>query len=192
VSVTKPLPDTIDLGPEDEARRLWAGAREARTAADADLVALIEALDLGVRAAEVLVIQRLQAVKDRFPATIGAQLAMPAPEVDAHRDGIHVPKTLQFTDAVDLLSGDELECVSPGMHRGWEDRAFACRRSRAVAREAVGITLTPEEQARLLLLAAYRNRLFRCPPPVRVLPAEIHGGLDALEKLVERLLHSAR
>ena len=192
MSVTKPLPDTIDLGPEDEARRLWAGAREARTAADADLVALIEALDLGVRAAEVLVIQRLQAVKDRFPATIGAQLAMPTPEVDAHRDGIHVPKTLQFTDAVDLLSGDELECVSPGMHRGWEDRAFACRRSRAVAREAVGITLTPEEQARLLLLAAYRNRLFRCPPPVRVLPAEIHGGLDALEKLVERLLHSAR
>ena len=192
MSVTKPLPDTIDLGPEDEARRLWAGAREARTAADADLVALIEALDLGVRAAEVLVIQRLQAVKDRFPATIGAQLAMPTPEVDAHRDGIHVPKTLQFTDAVDLLSGDELECVSPGMHRGWEDRAFACRRSRAVAREAVGITLTPEEQARLLLLAAYRNRLFRCPPPVRVLPAEIRAGLDVLEKLVERLLHSAR
>ena len=192
MSVTKPLPDTIDLGPEDEARRLWAGAREARTAADADLVALIEALDLGVRAAEVLVIQRLQAVKDRFPATIGAQLAMPTPEVDAHRDGIHVPKTLQFTDAVDLLSGDELECVSPGMHRGWEDRAFACRRSRAVAREAVGITLTPEEQARLLLLAAYRNRLFRCPPPVRVLPAEIHAGLDVLEKLVERLLHPSR
>lgn len=192
MSVTKPLPDTIDLGPEDEARRLWAGAREARTAADADLVPLIEALDLGIRAAEVLVIQQLQAVKDRFPATIGAQLAMPTLEVDAHRDGIHVPKTLQFTDAVDLLSGDELECVSPGMHRGWEDRAFACRRSRAVARAAVGITLTPDEQARLLLLAAYRNRLFRCPPPVRVLPAEIRAGLDALEKLVERLLHSAR
>jgi hypothetical protein len=186
------LPDTIDLGPEDEARRLWAGAQDARASASTDLVALIEALDLGVRAAEVLVMQHLQSVRDRFPATIGAQLAMPTPEVDPHRDGIHVPKTLQFTDAIDLLSGDELECVSPGMHRGWEDRAFACRRSRAVARAAVGITLGRDEQARLLLLAAYRNRLLRCPPPVRVVPADIQGGLDVLAQFVERLLAASR
>ncbi|MDH4046197.1 MAG: hypothetical protein OEY20_06240 [Gemmatimonadota bacterium] len=185
---TNPLPKTIDLGAEDEARRLWHAAQDAKTRAGADLVALIEALDLGLHAAEILVIQRLQPVKDRFPATIGAQLATPTPEVDPHRDGIHVPKVLQFTDVIDLLSGDELECVSPGMHRGWEDRAFACRRSRAVARETIGITLTAAEQTQLLLLAAYRNRLFRCPPPVRVIPADIHAALDPLARLVERLL----
>jgi hypothetical protein len=190
VTVSKPLPDTIELGSADEARRLWAGAQAARATAGADLVALLETLDLGIHAAEVLVVQLLQPVKDRFPATIGAQLATPTPEVDAHRDGIHVPKVLQFTDAIDLLSGDDLECVSPGLHRGWEDRRFACQRSRAVARDAVGVSLSGEEQQRLLLLSAYRNRLFRCPPPVRVVPAEIHGALPVLEGLVERLLRA--
>jgi hypothetical protein len=182
------LPDVIELGPEDEARRLWAGAERARAAAGTDLLALLEALDLGVHAAEVLVVRLLQPARDRFPATIGAQLAMPEPTVDPLRDGIHIPKVLQFTDAIDLLSGDGLECVSPGMHRGWEDRRFACQRSRGVAREVVGVTLSAEDQGRLLLLAAYRNRLFRCPPPVRIVAAEIHEALPALGGLVERLL----
>ena len=187
--MTKPLPDTMLLGPEDEARRLWAGAQAARAAASTDLVALIETLDLGLRAAEVLAIRLLQPVKEQFPATIAVQLATPTPEVDRHRDGIHVPKVLQFTDVIDLLSADDLECVSPGMHRGWEDRAFACRRSRGVARGTIGVTLTTGDQADLLLLAAYRNRLFRCPPPVQVVPADIQAALPVLDRLVERLLH---
>ena len=188
---TNALPKTIALGAEEEARRLWRAAQDARGRAGTDLVALLEALDLGIHAAEILVIQQLQPVKDQFPATIGAQLATPTPEVDPHRDGIHVPKVLQFTDVVDLLSGDELECVSPGMHRGWEDRAFACRRSRGVARDAIGITLTAPQQGHLLLLSAYRNRLFRCPPPVRVVPADIATALGALDHVVERLLQSS-
>lgn len=182
------LPHVIELRWEEEARRLWAGAERAWAAGTADLVALLEALDLGIHAAEVLVVQRLQPAKDRFPATIGAQLATPTPEVDPHRDGIHIPNVLQFVDAIDLLSDDGLECVSPGMHRGWEDRRFACQRSRAVARDAVGVTLTAAEQEQLLLLAAYRNRLFRCPPPVRVVPSDIHAALPALEQLVRRML----
>jgi len=105
--MTTPLPHTIALGPEDEARRLWAAARAARATAATDLVSLIETLDLGVRAAEVLAIQALQPVKDRFPATIGVQLATPTLAVDPHRDGIHVPKVLQFTDIIDLLSLDK-------------------------------------------------------------------------------------
>ena len=185
--MTTPLPATITLGPDDEARRLWTAALAARARAETDLVALIEALDLGIRAAEVLAIQRLQPAKERFPATIAAQLATPTAEVEPHRDAIHVPKVIQFIDVVDLLSEDELECVSPGMHRGWEDRAFACRRSRGVAREIVGVTLTTAEQAGLLLLAAYRNRLFRCPPPVRLVTADIQSALPVLDRLVERL-----
>jgi len=183
-----PLPDVIELTSETEARRLWAGAERAWGAAATDLVALMEALDLGIHAAEVLVVHLLQPVRERFPATIGAQLASPAPDVDPHRDGIHVPHVLQFVDAIDLLSDDGLECVSPGMHRGWEDRRFACQRSRTAARETVGVTLSAGEQEQLLLLAAYRNRLFRCPPPVRVVPPDIHRALPALEHLVRRLL----
>ncbi len=177
--------EVIELGPEEEAKRLWGRTLEARNAGD--LVSLCEALDLGLHAAEILVIHLLQPIKDRFPATIGLQLNMPDPDVDAHRDGINVPKTLEFTDVIDLLSAEELECVSPGMHRGWEDRRFSCRRSRAAAQAAVGISLSSEGQEQLLLLAAYRNRLFRSPPPVRVMPGQIQAAFPQLEKLVEGL-----
>jgi hypothetical protein len=185
------LADVIELKPEEEARRLWNGALQARDAAVDDLVSLYESLDLGLHAAEILAIHLLQPIKDDFPATIGVQLNMPMPEVDPHRDGIHVPKVLQFTDVIDLLSAEQLECVSPGMHRGWEDRRFSCNRSRTAAQEAIGVTLTADEQIQLLLLAAYRNRLFRCPPPVRVVPGEIRPAFKVLERLVEGLLEAA-
>jgi hypothetical protein len=182
------LSAVIELGPEDEARRLWNGALAAFAASEDDLVALLESLDLGLHAAEILVVHLLQPIKDTFPATIGLQLNLPTPDVDPHRDGINVPKVLQFNDVIDLLSGEELECVSPGLHRGWEDRRFSCRRSRAAAQEAIGVTLSPEGQAQLLLLSAYRNRLFRCPPPVRVMPGRIKPAFQHLEQLVEGLL----
>jgi hypothetical protein len=185
------LADTIELGPKDEALRLWSAAREAQQAASDDLVKLFESLDLGLHAAEILTIHLLQPVKDGFPATIALQLNLPDPQVDPHRDGINVPKVLQFTDVIDLLSGEELECVSPGMHRGWEDRRFSCRRSRVAAQEAVGITLAAADQEQLLLLSAYRNRVFRCPPPVRVEPARIRTAFESLGRLVEGLVEAA-
>jgi hypothetical protein len=39
----------------------------------------------------------------------------------------------------------------------------------------------------LLTLAAYRNRLFRTPPPVLVRPREILEAYDALDRLVAGL-----
>ena len=182
------LAETVHLGPEEEARRLWAGAVQAREAASTDLVALCESLDLGLHAAEILVIHLLQPMKDEFPATIGLQLNLPVPEVDPIRDGIQIPRVLQFNEAIDLLSEEGLECVSPGMHRGREDPRFSCRRSRAAAQEAVGLTLSADDQEQLLLLAAYRNRLFRSPPPVRIVPGEILSAFQSLERLVEGLL----
>ena len=182
------LPEVFDLGAEEEAERLWQGAKTARESASDDLVALCEALDLGLRAAEILVIRKLSPIKDQFPATIAIQLGTPDPEVDTREDAITVPNSLQFTDILDLLSGEELECVSPGLHRGWEDRRFSCRRSRVTAREAMGMALTEAERTDLLLLAAYRNRIFRAPPPVRVVRNEILGAYPALESLVEALV----
>jgi len=152
------LPESIDLGAEEEARRLWDGALEARGRAPGDLVALCECLDLGLRAAEILVVHRLQPVKDRFPATIGVQLELPDAEVDVYRDAVNAPKGIQFTDVIDLLSDEELECVAPRLHRGWEDRRFSCRRSRATANEVLGVSLDETSRDRMLLLAAYRNR----------------------------------
>lgn len=181
------MPDVIQLGAEDEADRLWKGALGAQKLASEDFVALCEALDLGLRTAEILVTHRLQPVKDQFPATIGLQLDTPSPEVDAHRDAITIPASLPFTAILDLLSGAEMECVAPGLHRGWEDRRFSCRRSRVTAGEALGITLHQEERDQLLLLSAYRNRIFRSPPPVTVVRDDILDALPALTRLVEGL-----
>ncbi len=184
------LPEIIHLGLEDEARRLWTGACRARAAAAEDLVSLCESLDLGLHAAEILVIGLLQPARNEFPATIGLQLELPQPEVVPQRDGMNLPNTLQFHDIVDLLSDERLECVSPGMHRGWEDRRFSCRRSRATAQSAVGLTLGGDQRSQLLLLAAYRNRLFRYPPPVRVVPGDILPAFAALDSLVGSLLEA--
>ena len=182
------LPAVIELDLEDESQRLWAAALNARRAGDEDVVALGECVDLGLHAVEILVLAKLQGVRGDFPATIAARLELPEPGVDPERDSGSLPSTLEFHDVVDLLSDSETECVSPGLHRGWEDRRFSCRRSRATTREAVGFSVSLEERARLLVLAAYRNRLFRYPPPVRVVTAEILEAWPGLSDLVERLM----
>lgn len=184
------VPESITLGPEEEARRLWDGATQARQQADGDLVALCESLDLGLRAAEILVVQKLQQVRSKFPATITLQLETPDPEIDVARDAVTEPKALQFTDIIDLLSAEDLNCVSPGLHRGWEDRRFSCRRSRKTALEATGIALAEADRERLLLLSACRNRIFRYPPPVTIKPPAMLDALGILDKLVNRLLGS--
>ena len=182
------LPEIFDLGSEEEARRLWQGAKESQKNAPGSLVAMCEALDLGLRTVEILVTHRLQSVKEQFPATIGIQLDTLSPEVDALRDAVNIPNSLTFTAVLDLLSADDLECVSPGLHRGWEDRRFSCKRSRVTAKEALGVALEEEDRNQLLLLSAYRNRIFRSPPPVRVKRDEILRAFPALNRLVERLL----
>ena len=181
------LPEVLELSPEEEARRLWEGAEEARERADVDLAALCEALDLGLRAVEILVVERLSPVRDQFPATIAIQLERPRPEVDTVEDATTVPNTLQFTEILDLLSKEGLDCVAPGLHRGWEDRRFSCRRSRVTAQEALKVSLEEQERKDLLLLSAYRNRIFRAPPPVRVVPGEILKAFGSLEGLIQRL-----
>ena len=181
------MPGIIHLGAEEEAARLWVGARGAQELASEDFLAMCQALDLGLRAAEILITHRLQPVKNQFPATIGIQLDTPSPQVDPHRDAINVPNTLSFTAILDLLSGEEMECVAPGLHRGWEDRRFSCRRSRVTASEALGVTLEEEDREQLLLLAAYRNRIFRSPPPVMVVRDQLLGAFPALNRLVEGL-----
>jgi len=182
------LPKVVELSPEEEAVRLWKGALEARGKAGESLVALCEMLDLGARALEILAVHRLQEVKADFPATIGAQLELPEPEVDVHRDAVEIPSTLSFTDVIDLLSEESLDCVAPRLHRGWEDRRFSCRRSRKTAREALGSTLGRDEREDFLTLAAYRNRLFRSPPPVRLSTTAVLDAFAALEKWVDGLL----
>lgn len=181
------LPEIISLGSMDEAGRLWSGAEDAFDRAAESLVSLCECLDLGTRAVEILAIDRLQSVKGEFPGTISLQLETPTPAVDAYRDAVTVPKALQLTEILDLLSADDLPCVGPRLHRGWEDRRFSCLRSRATARRATGVTLGKDSRDKLLLLSAYRNRILRSPPPIRIVLPEILGAFGELRALVERL-----
>lgn len=184
---TSILPDVIRLDAEEEARRLWKDAVEARESADSSLVALSECLSLGIHAAEILAIHRLQPVRPELPATIGSQLELPPPEVDAERDAAVSERVLQFTDLLDLLSHDGLVCCSPRLHRGWEDRTFSCARSRATAHQAIPLQLDEAARGRLLRLSAYRNRIFRDPPPLHIVPAEVLEGFDDLTRMVGTL-----
>ena len=179
--------DTITLGPAEEARRLWAAAKTALGKSEEDVIALSEALDFGLRAAEIWIAHRLQPVKSEFPATITHQLDVPDPTVNVVRDATSVPNTVSFTELVDLLSGPELACIGPHLHRGWEDPRFSCRRSRETSQEALGVTLSKAERDDLLLLAAYRNRLFRCPPPVEVRPTAIREAFGSLDRMLTTL-----
>ena len=180
------LPEVFTLSAEDEATRLWVGATHALKNADQSLVALGSAIDLGLRSIEITAIHRLQPVKDRLPATIQSGLETPDPEVEPYRDAVETPHALGFRELLDLLSEADLECVAPSLHRGWEDRRFSCKRSRGTAQQAIGITVTAANREDLLLLLAYRNRMFRYPPPVRVDRVAILKAYPALQALAER------
>jgi len=181
------LPETITLTPEDEARRLWQGALTAFEHGAGSFEALSEAIDLGARAVEIVAVQKLQGVAMEFPATIALQLEIPDPEVNPVRDAVTTPKALRFIDLLDMLGEDDLDCVSPGLHRGWEDRRFSCLRSRTLARRACGAEIKASDREQLLLLEAYRNRIFRLPPPVKVVPADIIAAFPALTNLYDQL-----
>ena len=179
--------DSYILDASDEAERLWRGALEAIEKAPTGFLPLSEALELGIRSAQLYLGLRLQPVAAQLPATIQSLLEPPPVEVDPLRDALYLPRSLSFVDGLDMLSADGLECVAPGLHHGWEDRRFSCARSRRAAREATGITLDGPTRTDLLWLAAFRNRIFQLPPPLRVDSARILAALPRLAALVEAL-----
>jgi hypothetical protein len=176
---------TVRVSPSEEAARLWEGATAMFGRARGDFGALLSALNLGVRAVEIAAIPKLQRVSGSFPATIQAELEAPPEEVDVARDALAAPKSIHFVEVLDLLSDDALDCVGPNLHRGWEDKRPACLRSRKLAREATGARVDASSRKQLLLLAAYRNRLFWLPPPVRVVVPDVISAFPALARLYE-------
>lgn len=177
----------IDISPQEEADRLWRGARDAFGQTEERLAHLCEAIDLGIRAVEIQVFLELQPVRERFPGSIAMLLESPSPEVDLKTDALSVPPTITFVDMIDMLSEEGLDCVSRRLHHGWEDRTRSCRRARSLAREVLGIVLDKVRQGELLALEAYRNRIFRRPPPVRIVASEITAAFPSLAWLYQTL-----
>lgn len=184
--------DEVTLTAEGEAERLWRRAEEAFIQAPGSIAQLCEAIDLGVRVVEIGVVSRLQPIAPEFPATIAALLESPPAEVDTMRDFVHPPKSLTFLDIVDMLSQEKLPCISQQLHRGWEDRIESCRRSREKTLNAIGFSLSEEERKPLMLIGAYRNRLFALPPPVRIIPKQVISAFPTLSVLAEKLLTKLR
>jgi len=184
--------DGVVLTPESEAERLWRRAEEAFIQAPGSIAQLCEAIDLGVRVVEIGVVSRLQPIRNQFPATIASLLESPPAEIDTMRDFVHPPKSLSYLDLIDMLSEEKLPCISPQLHRGWEDRIESCRRSRETTLSVIEFSLDEAERAPLMLLGAYRNRLFELPPPVKIIPSDVLGAYPSLATMAERLLAGSR
>ena len=75
------MPDIIELGPEDEARRLWSGALEAHKSAADDVVSLCESLDLGLHAAEILVARGATVAAGETIARVGSTDSLKGPSL---------------------------------------------------------------------------------------------------------------
>ena len=112
----------VFLDPETEAERLWQGAQDAIQKAGQSVVCLSEAVDLGVRVVELMVVRCLQPVQDEFPATITGLLEPLSPDVDPKRDFLHPPKSLHFIDVVDLLSERNRSVVYQSPSSPWLGR----------------------------------------------------------------------
>lgn len=184
--------DGVILTSDGEAERLWRRAEEAFIRAPGSIAQLCEAIDLGVRVIEIEAVSRLQPIRHQFPATIAALLESPPPEVDTMRDFVHPPKSLTYLDVIDMMSAESLPCISHQLHRGWEDRIESCRRSREKTRGVIGFSLAEDERKPLMLIGAYRNRLFALPPPVRIVPSEVIGAYPSLAVLADRLFSATR
>jgi hypothetical protein len=186
------LVDGVMLTAEGEAERLWRRAEEAFIRAPGSIAQLCEAIELGVRVVEISLVNRLQPERARFPAPIARMLASPPPAIDVMRDFVNPARCVTFLDLVDMLSEEPLPCISHQLHAGAEDRGASCRSARRASREAVGFSLAHDARRPLMLIGAYRNRLFALPPPVRLVPSDVIGAFPSLAVLADRLFAAAR
>ncbi len=182
--------ERVLLSPATEAERLWQGAQEAFGKAGDGIAYLSEAVDLGVRVVEIMVAWRLEPVREEFPTTIASLLEPSPPEVVPSRDFLNAPKSLRFIDVLDLLSNVNLSCISPKLHHGWEDRFASCRRSRVRTEKVTSFSLSEDERDALMLIGAYRNRIFLLPPPVEIITKDVLDAYPTLLALGERLFQS--
>lgn len=170
------------------AEGLLAGLARTRLAESEDPLEIVQALALRIRAALLLGLERIAAVAGEFPATIQALMSVPAESIEAARDALIQPQDyLGFIDLLDLLSDDSLDCVSPRLHRGWQDKKQSCLDARRLSRGAVGFALDAARRESLLLALAIYQRVFCVPPPVQLVIEDARAALKAVGGLIDRL-----
>lgn len=145
-------------------------------------------LALALRALQLLCLLRLQPEREKFPATNRALMSVPEPEIEPERDALALPADfLGAIDIIDLLSEQDLDCVAPHLHRGWQDRRRSCAQARDLCADAFGFSITGEERQTLLAALAICNRVFCIPPPVTLEPAAVSAAFAPVLMLIEKI-----
>ncbi len=162
---------------------------QAETLADGgDPLDRVAALALWMRAAEILLADRLEPVIPRFPATIQAHFTRPdGPTVGAQDAYLDPAAGAGMLDLLELLGETTLSCISPRLYRGWQDRNQARIDARKLACGQVGFALDSGEREGMLAALALRNRLFLAAPPVDLEEARLVDAEAAVRGFVERL-----
>jgi len=145
-------------------------------------------LALAMRALQLLCLHRLQPVRENFPATNRALMSVPEPLIEPVRDALALPADfLGAIEIIDLLSEQDLDCVAPQLHRGWQDRRRSCAQARELAAGAFGFSITGEERQKLLAALAICNRVFCIPPPVTLDPDAVSAAFAPVLMLIEKI-----
>ncbi len=170
------------------AESLLGALERSGTGRGQDPVALTAGLELALRAFHLLTLGRLYQVKDQFPATNQSLMSVPEPAIDPPLDALaHPADFLAQIDLLDLLSAEDLPCVAPGLHRGWQDRTRSCQHARRITAGAVGFSIDAEEREELLGALALANRVHCIPPPVTLEAETVRQAHRPVLRLIERL-----
>jgi hypothetical protein len=175
------------------ATRLLESLTRNKMAASEDPVEVAQAIGVGIRVAHLLAYERIKSLRGEFPASIHAMMDLPEERIDSERDAFTEPLDyIDFVDMLDILSDAQLDCISPHLHRGWQDKAQSCRNARRVAKGAVGFSVGFRFRGGLLAAAAIYNRIFGVPAPVRVSLDETRTAFSSILQLTEALVPPAQ
>ncbi len=170
------------------ALRLLNRLERTKLAAADDPFELSDALGMAIRAAHVLGHEHLMQVAQELPASVQSMMELPEPSLDAGRDAFVEPLDyIDFVDILDVISDENLDCVAPHLHRGWQDKKESCRNARRATKGSVGFSIGFRFRESLLQAAAIYNRVFLVPAPVELEINEVKTALSSVLELIENL-----
>lgn len=175
-----------------EAKELLLFVRRSQSIKSDHPLEMAIALQLMLRAAQVLALVHIHKVKDSYPVTNQSLMNQPEAEIDVKRDSrIAHSEFIGFLEILDLFSDEFLPCVAAHIHRGWQDRTQSCREARKTTCNSAGFSLSDAEREGLSLSLAISNRVFCSPPPVNLDAEQISEALDSVLAFIKRLSNDA-
>jgi hypothetical protein len=149
---------------------------------------LIMGMGLGLRAAELMATELINQAEIDYPSTIQSLRITPPAAIDYDQDAFSdAAYKLTFMDLMDLFSPENLVCIAPHLHRGWQDKKQSCRQVRSITQDRTGFGIDENLRDKLLKAQAIHNRLFFFPPPLILDIQQAKLALDTLVDFVRKL-----